>query len=61
MIRCIATNHGCPIWCYYYYYYNNKGACNMSKKVKYFHQQNPIVLKTILQTDTRKTGNYREG
>ena len=33
----------------------------MSKKVKYLSNQNSIKLETTIQTDTRKTGNYREG
>ena len=40
--------------CYAYYYYKNTGASNMSKKVKYLSQQNPIILKTPCKLTSRK-------
>ena len=45
----------------HYYYYQNEGASNMNEKVEYLPRQNPIKLKKNMQTDTRKTGNYRIG
>ena len=34
---------------------------NLSIKLSYFPQQNPINLETLMQADKLKTWNYREG